>query len=75
MKAGASDEAQVDAVGGGGYRDDAVRRALVRSKTDDKEVVVVIGKLGRRGEALSQLLARGTDDCLMRWRELLDEAS
>ena len=45
---GTVDKTQADAVGGGGYRDDAVRRALVRSKADDREVVVVVGKLGRQ---------------------------
>jgi hypothetical protein len=67
------DEAQADSIGGSCDRDDAVRRALCRPETDDKEVVVVVSEFGRGGKALSQRFACGTNDCLMFWLELTDK--
>jgi hypothetical protein len=72
-QAGAADEAQADSIGGSCDRDDAVRRALCRPETNDKEIVVVVSEFGRGGKALSQRFACGTNDCLMFWLELTDE--
>ena len=50
-----------EAVGDGCDRDDAVGRAIVRSESDDEEIVIVVDQLSRRRKPFAQLLARGAD--------------
>src|SRR3954468_6869506 len=68
-------EAQADAVGGGGDRDKTVRGPFRSSVTDHEKVIVVVDELVRGGKAFSQRRARGSDRRLVLRFELCNKAA